>query len=79
MTTNELRAGFEAWYSQDFYAGTVPAPTWIEERNCYQMFTDHLAWNAYQAAYASRDAEVEELKKSIKLLRLNHNGAKHEL
>lgn len=65
MTTDELRAKFEAWYSQDFYDGNDPGPTWDEKKNRYSLFADHLAWKSYQAAHASRDVEVEALQDAL--------------
>lgn len=50
MTTDELRAKFENW--------------WLRNGDPFDLHKV-AAWEAWQAAYASRDAEVEALRKRI--------------
>lgn len=59
MTTDELRSKFEAWYVENAF--DYPSNP-IGSREC------SLQWKAWQAAYASRDAEVEALRKDAERL-----------
>lgn len=56
MTTDELRAKFDAWWNSD-----EPTPTF----NCRLDSPLRWALAGWYAAHASRDAEVEALKKRI--------------
>jgi hypothetical protein len=56
MTTDELRAKFEAWYAENTF--DYPSNP-IGSREC------GLQWKSYQAAHASRDAEVEALRHNL--------------
>lgn len=66
MTTDELQAEFEAWIS-------APPFEHMCDKNgecsawpgTYKRYETEIAWEAWQAAHASRDAEVEALKKCI--------------
>jgi len=52
MNTDELRAKFEAWWKENY---------WYVDENLSSL--KHYAWMGWLAAYASRDAEVEALRK----------------
>lgn len=56
MTPDELREKFEAWYVENAF--DYPSNP-IGSREC------GLQWKAWQAAHASRDAEVEALKHEV--------------
>jgi len=64
MTTDELRAKFEAHFSQPPYEWEFvrlsATSAWPDRYSPYYM---QCAWEGWQAAYASRDAEVEALRK----------------
>ena len=71
MTTDELRAKFEAWC---LHRGVN-----TEKRSNGYYFSDEVCfwWKLWSAAYASRDAEVESLRKNAeryRWLRKNHNA-----
>jgi|SRR6185312_7679417 len=70
MTTDELRAKFDAWardHNLPIHRDGIVTD--------YAYFEIDLAWNAYQAAHASRDAEVEALRKDAERYRwLRENG-----
>lgn len=69
MTTDELRAKFEAHF-------TPPPYEWIFTRygkdsswpHLYRHYDVQCAWEGWQAAHASRDAEVEALRKDVERL-----------
>ena len=66
MTTDELRAKFEAWWN--FLLQTPNATAYssgLPADGDYQGFS----WLAFQAAHASRDAEVEALRKDAERYR----------
>ena len=64
MTTDELRAKFEAWASEY---------QWSRDRqmSCEEDDSSSSAW---QAAHASRDAEVEALRKDAERYRWLRNS-----
>ena len=60
MTTDELRAKFEAWANLEKYD--------LERSNAGWDYGDaatECAWRSWQAAHASRDAEVEALRRQV--------------
>ena len=58
MTTNELRAKFEAWWKENYW--------YVDEK---LSSLKHYAWMGWLAAHASRDAEVEALRKDAEISR----------
>lgn len=52
MTTDDLRAKFEAWWKENY---------WYVDGKLSSL--KHYAWMGWLAAHASRDAEVEALRK----------------
>ena len=58
MTTDELRAKFEAWWKENY---------WYVDENLSSL--KHYAWMGWLAAHASRDAEVEALRKDAERYR----------
>lgn len=67
--TDELRAKFEAWYVENAF--DYPSNP-IGSREC------GLQWKAWQAAHASRDAEVEALRKDAERYRAFRRAAIRE-
>lgn len=65
MTTDELRAKFEAWCAAEM---NDPQPLKGKRGNYIELDTQ-LAWTVWQAAHASRDAEVEALKRDAERYR----------
>lgn len=67
--TDELRAKFEAWARNNGYRmfSIVPRDDMYKKsrQGCYEDFMVEDAWRAWQAAHASRDAEVAKLQSII--------------
>ena len=66
--TDELRAKFEAWAKS---VKGSPIPLDVSEYHFVTYLDDvtSIAWHAWQAAHASRDAEVEALKRDAERYR----------
>lgn len=54
--TETDREAFEQWLRDS----QMLDATWDEKRNCYQEFSAHLAWQAWQAAKASATAKPKK-------------------
>ena len=62
MTTDELRAKFEMWATIERGSNLQRDPLHPDE---YLYRSTDTAWKSWQAAYASRDAEVEANERTI--------------
>lgn len=67
MTTDELRAKFEAALREEIIVGCDEVIRRVG--NGYENINLNLAWHMYQAAHASRADEVEALKHQLQLFR----------
>ena len=69
MTTNELRAKFEAWATTEGSAYYGGCSFNLDQDGEYADMELYGAYLAFQAAHASRDAEVEALKRDAERYR----------
>lgn len=75
MTTYELRAKFEAWFDREFrYVNMSIVRGVASAERCYK----EMAWAGYQAAHASRDAEIGELREDAERYRAFRRAAIRE-
>jgi|SRR6185312_7616850 len=68
MTTDELRAKFEAHFSQPPYSWRFrlnKAEDICGWPGAYDNYYIECAWKGWQAAHASRDVEVEALRRQV--------------